>query len=284
MAVGQGRLNYSIAELVHMARLAMHDGRPNVTGLRIPLQTNWNLHLFNSLCTSAADREVAAYLRYGWPLNQANAPLPKTMWNHRSAEENQSQVTQCILKEMKEGTIMGPFVTTPFEWKDTGISPMSTRPKKQSEKRRILVDLSWPPWSHSVNSAIPKDYYMGTPITLKYPTIDMLCARATRAGPKILGWKKDMSRAFRQIYLQPSSWVALGVTWLSALFFERAAVMGARISLYICQRTTSSIRHFMANISYIIHNYVDDFMGINLVEQAWDAYNTLGNLLTRFSC
>ena len=35
----------------------------------------------------------------------------------------------------------------------------------------------------------------------------------------------------------------------------------------------------MANISYVIYNYIDDFMLINQEERAWKSFKTLGRLL-----
>ena len=35
----------------------------------------------------------------------------------------------------------------------------------------------------------------------------------------------------------------------------------------------------MRNIGYIVYNYVDDFMSIDCIKQAWASYNTLANLL-----
>ena len=157
---------------------------------------------------------------------------------------------------------------------------MSTRAKKtDSENRRVIVDLSWPPWGHSVNSAIPKDTFLESPVKLTYPTIDRLCKQAFEKGPIIVGWKKDMSRAFLQVPLQPNSWSVMGIFWASGIYFNKSAVMGGRSSPYMCQRTTNIIRHIMANIEYCIFNYIDDFMSIDKVEKAWSAYKTLGNLL-----
>ena len=53
----------------------------------------------------------------------------------------------------------------------------------------------------------------------------------------------------------------------------------SRSTPYICQRVTDFIRHIMENLHYFVANYVDDFMGLEVIEVAWSVFNALGNLL-----
>ena len=100
----------------------------------------------------------------------------------------------------------------------------------------------------------------GKPVKLIFPTIDQLCKHAYSLGlGQSLGWKKDMSRAFRQLPLDALYWSLLGIFWMGGLFFDKAVVMGCRSAPFVCQSTTNVIRHFVAALSYIIFNYVDDF-------------------------
>ena len=266
----------TMGDQVGLVETILKDGRINAVGCRIPLESNWNLNLLESLCTPASDREVLTYLRFGWPINRDESPVTCTWENHGSALQHEEQVTKHIMKELRYNTLLGPFVTSPFGEKITGISPMSTRPKKGTQNRRIIVDLSWPVNGNSVNSGIPKDSFMGVPSKLRYPTIDGLCRRVFRlrkeSNKPIFGWKKDMERAFKQIPLEPSSWPKMGICWLSAIFFDKTAVMGCRSAPYMCQRTTNVIRHIMANLTYIIFNYVDDFMSIDYYWRACRSY------------
>ena len=264
---------------LQIAHYVIQTGQINAAGARIPLKSNWNLRLVDSLCESDSDRRVLTFLRYGWPLNRLEGPVEKTWKNHGSAQKFPIQVEEYLHKEIKADTLLGPFVTSPFEEKITGISPLSTTPKKDSEKRRIIVDLSWPKENgYSVNSLIPKETYLGVWVKLRYPTIDDICRRAYQLGP-CLGSKKDMSRAFLQIKMDPLAWSSMGIAWCKAILFYTTAVMGCRSAPLICQETTNLIRHIMANINYVIFNYVDDFMSIELEDKAWEAYETLGRLL-----
>ena len=274
-------LQFTQQEELKIAQAVMNSGCINAVGLQIPVISNWNIQLFQDLATSTHDREVATFLKYGWPLNRQPGPVSQTYWNHKSALQYETQVTANILKEFKHNTMLGPFASSPFPQEVTGVSPMSTRAKKYGHQRRLLVDLSWPPHGqgHSVNSLIPKDSFMMSPVKLQFPTSDLLCRRAVELGPMALGYKKDMSRAFRQIFLDYSFWCYLAVYWMKAILFNKATVMGCRSAPYMCQRTTTCIRHFLANINYIVFNYIDDFMGMELPHRVWNAYITLGNLL-----
>ena len=62
-------------------------------------------------------------------------------------------------------------------------------------------------------------------------------------------------------------------------FFDKTAVMGCCSAPYACQRTTNAIRHFMLNMSYVVYNYIDDFMSIDHFKKAWRSYEAMGRLL-----
>ena len=49
---------------LQVALLIINDGHLNSMGLRIPVRTNWNLRLFDSLSRSQSDKEVLTFLRY----------------------------------------------------------------------------------------------------------------------------------------------------------------------------------------------------------------------------
>ena len=262
-------------QLVHYIRST---GKHNVYGPRIPIPSNFNIELMTQLATSVADREVVQFLLFGWPLNHDDSPTTNTFYNHASANAYPQQVAMHIQKELQFQTLLGPFMEPPFI-NNTAISPMSTREKKDSDQRRIIVDLSWPRNGKAVNDGISDETYLDLPMLLVYPTIDMLCRRACQLGPKAVGYKRDLDRAFKQIGISPNDWPLLGIIWEQLIYYDKTAVMGGRSCPYMCQRLSSFIRHIMVDLSYSLFNYVDDFMGIELRERIWASYNTLGNLL-----
>ena len=203
--------------------------------------------------------------------------MTQTFKNHGSAIVHSQAVNAYIVKELQTGCLLGPFITSPWST-DTAVSPMSTRPKKLSMKRRILMDLLWPE-GYAVNDGIPGDTYMGQPIALVYPNVDLLCRRAAELGSECMGFKLDLDCAFKQIVMSPDAWLILGIFLAQYLFYDKTAIMGSRSAPYVCQRMTSFICHIMNSINYFIANYVDDFMGLEHADRVWAAYNALGNLL-----
>lgn len=183
-----------------LAAKVRQSGRPNAYGCRIQLNSDWKFTLLDSLATSTSDRETITYLKYGWPLNrELPVPLSLTWYNHKGATDHPGDVTAYINKELEYNTLVGPLSHLPTQDR-MAISPMSTRPKKNSCKRRIITDLSWPLGS-SVNDGIPKNEYMGQLCKLRYPTVDDLCNRAAllvkQYGPgSVQGYKVDLHRAF----------------------------------------------------------------------------------------
>lgn len=253
-------------------------GVPNVFGARIKLDSCWNFELMQQLVTSTCDREVVEFLKYGWPVNYNGSHPPITWANHGGALRYKQHISEYIFKELKYGALVGPLCSLP--WKErVAVSPMTTRPKKDSIKRQVITDLSWGECG-GVNGGIPDNSYLDSPMVLLYPSVDSICFRAFQLGPgRALGYKKDIARAFRWINLCPRDWPLMGTSWEGALYFDKVAVMGCRTCPYMMQRVSGLYRHWMADLGYTLFNYVDDFMGLEERSKAWQAYTTLGNLI-----
>ena len=174
--------------------------------------------------------------------------------------------------------MIGPFEQIPFKTK-VAVSPLSSRQKKDSDARRVILDCSWP-IGYSLNDGIDKDSYAGRPIKLTYPTVDDLARRVfelTQQGQgqgHIAFFKEDMDRAFHQIFASPLSVPLLGFHWRNQYYFDLVMVMGCHIAPYICQHTTDMIRYLHNQMGYFLLNYVDDFVGTefsSIIEQSHGA-------------
>ena len=60
--------------------------------------------------------------------------------------------------------------------------------KKDSNKRRIILDLSFP-IGEGVNDGVLKKHFQGSPFTYKLPTVTDLADRLAEIGPGALIWK-----------------------------------------------------------------------------------------------
>ena len=272
--------NMQIQDIM-LAHKIIESGVPNYFGCRIPLHTNWNLNIFKDMLLDYQDIDVINWLKYGFSISRADAwgdPQPATC-NHKGAMEFPTIIDEYIINEINHGSTLGPFKLPPFT-KRIGILPLSTRPKRNSNKRRVIMDLSFP-LGHSVNDGISKFHYCGQEICLTYPTIDTLARRIVELGgqEEVRIWKKDMVRAFRQIPLCPMDYSLIGFRWRNLLFFDKVVPMGLRLAAYICQRVTSAIVNAHRQLGYWSINYLDDFGGAEKYQDAWASYNLFWKIL-----
>ena len=70
---------------------------------------------------------------------------------------------------MNHGAMLGPFKGPPIN--QLHMSPFMTREKSSSDKRRVIIDLSWPK-GQSVNSGVASDQYLDVEFVLTYLSID----------------------------------------------------------------------------------------------------------------
>ena len=158
-------------------------------------------------------------------------------------------------KESNYKAIVGPFKSNPF-FEPMAISPINSVPKKDSLERRVIVDLSFPE-NNSVNDGILKDQYLGENIAVHYPTVDDLISLIKKKGKGCLLYKRDLKRAYRQIFIDPGDIHLLGYKWKGHIYFDRVLTMGLRSAAYICMRTTSAIRFICSQHGIEILNYLD---------------------------
>ena len=266
-------------EDIKLHQEVLRDGYPNRWGVRRPVKTKWNLDRLRELLGNYHDKEVVEWITYGWPTGRLpTLPDPGiSMRNHKGAVEHPQALAKYIVKEQGQGAVMGPYRKIPFQQK-VGVSPLSTRPKKDSAERRVILDLSFPV-GNSVNDGILKDNYMGLPAKLTFPRVDDFALRIYQLGKGCMMFKVDLSRYFRQLPLDPGDYSLLGYVINGKLYFDKVLPMGMRSAPYIAQRVTNAIAHIIHQLEFFLLNYVDDFVGAELKERIWDAYRALTMLL-----
>ena len=227
------------------------------------------------------DMEIVEWLRFGWPsgrLPNMEEPTINSS-NHKGATDHTEALTRYIQKEQAHGAVMGPFDRIPFKSK-VGISPLSTRPKWDSEERRIILDLSFPA-GKSVNDGMIKDNYMGLHAKLTFPKVDDFAFRIFSLGENCMMFKVDLSRYFRQLPLDPGDYSLIGYIIEGKIYFDKVLPMGMRTAPYIAQRVTNAIAYIHREMKYFLLNYVDDFVVAEVRQKIWEAYNALTSLLDR---
>lgn len=155
--------------------------------------------------------------------------------------------------------MVGPADDIPFiPW--TRISPLMTCPKKESDNRRVIVDLSYPD-GQAVNSGIDTADYLGSNISYTLPTISDLIAKLQQEGQGAHIWKADKARAYRQLRADPLDSPLLGIRHRGKVYIDRCPPFGCRSSSAACQRVANTLVYVMAAKQHHCLAYLDDFSG-----------------------
>lgn len=261
-----------ICELVELS------GVPNFQGCRIELATHFCLDRWEELLREYPDKQVIDLLRYGFPISfegELDWLGGGEVVNHRGAVEFSEKVDEYLCKEISLGAVMGPFDSSPFD-KPCKLSPLNTVEKKDSDERRVILDLSFPE-GHSVNDGIDKKRYLGEPIELKFPSVDAFGALIFRKGQGCVMFKRDLKRAYRQILVCPGDVRKLGYKWRGRMYLDKVVCMGLRSGAYICQRVTNAIRHVQVSKGFDTVVYLDDFAGAEVSQKGLIAFEEMGN-------
>ena len=232
---------------------------------------NWKFHLRDYWDTHLLD-----LLEFGFPLDfDTNTELVSTEENHASAKQFSSHVQTYIREELKHGAILGPFEHYPIS---LHISPFMTRDKPDSDTRRTIVDLSWPK-GQSVNAGVQRDNYLGSDFILNYPSVDDIVKRLIELGPGSLLCKVDISRAFRQLKVDPGDINLLGLK-LDSYYIDQSVPFGYRHDSIFFEKVTDSIRLIMRKHGFHdLFNYVDGIIQCGTPSKIHPAFQFLVDLL-----
>ena len=138
-------------------------GQYNYLGAKIRVNFQWNADLLEGLLVDYYDKQIIQFLKYGFPVDRdPNIPLKLGGINHKGATMYPEQIDKYLEKEKSLGGTIGPFEAIPFVG-PVAVSPLSTRPKKDADTRRVIMDCSWPIGS-SLNDGLSKDNYLGEEI------------------------------------------------------------------------------------------------------------------------
>ena len=177
---GNPRHRSEVLDVLQAHRLIRQSGVPNFLGLRIPVKTQLNIPAWRFHLRDYFDQQLLDLIEFGFPLDfDRSSPLSSSDDNHTSAIKYPSHVQEYLLEELNHNVILGPFPSPPFP---IHVSPFMTREKNGSDKRRTIIDLSWPK-GLSVNDGVTKDPYLGTHFEMHYPSVDHIVDQLNHLGP-----------------------------------------------------------------------------------------------------
>ena len=256
-----------------LPKLIKDSRRPNYLGCRIPVNSQFNLQAWTDMLVGYWDVQLPELLNFG-----RNYTLSSDKRNHSSAVQYQGHVDAYLREETGFGAILGPFTENPID--NCHYSPFLTREKSGSDKKRVIIDLSWP-HGFFVNDGIDKNSYLRTDFSFTFPSVDNITSELTRLGTAAHLYKIDVSRAFRHVKLDPSDYDLLGLVWDDATYVDTCLPFGAWHGTKIFQRISDAIRFGMRQMGYSIINYVDDFIGVGTPSVVSVSYHCLLDLLHR---
>ena len=157
-----------------------------------------------------------------------------------------------------------------------------TRDKPDSDNRRVIIDLSWPAKA-SVNYFHKDNVYLQTVYKLQYPTIDSITHHLTKLGKGTLLYKVDLSRAFRQLPIDPHDYDLLALRWKDSYYCDLFTAFGFKEGSQFCSRLTDLFRYLMFKQNYTVFTYIDDTVGCGDTGTAWAGFEYLKYLLREFN-
>ena len=264
----------SVPDIVEAHAKVQRSGLPNFMNARIPLNTQLKVHCWKKYLHSYWDQQLVDLIQLGFPLDfDRQIPLQSTEVNHNSTLKYPEHLSNYIQEELQYGAVLGPFKQFPFT---CHVSPFLTRDKPNSNNRRVILDLNFPP-GNSVNAGVSNDKYLGSYFELKYPSVDNIVDSLKQLGPTALLYKMDISQAFRHIRIDPGDLDLLGLKH-GEYFIDGILPFGFHHGF---QRCTDAVRYIMKDKFHFpnLYNYIDDLIYTGLPVDIYRSFDTLKALL-----
>ena len=259
-------------------------GTPNYLGARIPLShTSLNIKNWHELLMDYPHREIVQFLEFGFPLGLQQEPvLESSLKNHSSSYQYYDFVDDFFRVGLEQREIAGPCRVPPFPC--VHVSPLMTAPKKPGS-RRAVFDATF--GTYSLNNNTPKDIFMDEKCHYDFPTVDEFKDIVVKEGRGSFMWKRDLSRFYLQIPLDPVEYPKVCCIWRGNLYFFVALMFGLTHSGLQGQKVSSAVKWVHRNMGLEIGNgimfnslnYSDDIGGCEASEDRANlSFESLGNL------
>ena len=271
-----GTSNFS-GTLLQAHNIVKKSGRHNFLQARIPVESQLKVEAWEEALGDYWDRQLLELIKFGFSLDFNRAcNLGEYTGNHSSAIDCPKDIEAYIEEELHYGVLLGPFEENPI--KGGHCSPFMTRSKPNSDRRRVIVDLSWLHGA-SVNAGIDKFSYLSSAFALTFPTVDDITAELKRLGRGALLYKVDVSRAFRHVKVDPGDYDLLGLHW-DAHYVDSCVPFGTRHGSQIFQRLSDAVRFIMHQKGFMMLDYIDDYIGVGIPSVAHASYSALLDVMS----
>ena len=261
-------------------------GTPNYLGARIPLvHTRLNIQKWREHLVGYDQADIVQFLEYGFPLGlSTNAMLSSSLQNHGSSYQFYDFIDEFISTGLSRCELSGPFSIPPFP--SVHVSPLMTAPKKP-DSRRAVFDATFGDFSLNKNTI--QDSYCDSPCLYNYPTVDDFKNIVLKSGRGCFMWKRDLSRFYLQIPLDPVDFPKVCCIWRKKMYFFVSLMFGLTHSGLQGQKVTTAVTWIHQRLgldtsdgaTYTSVNYSDNIGGVEkTLRRAVQSYNALGELFT----
>ena len=276
----QAEIYDRIAQLVYFHHKVKASRLYNFQGCKVQLPSKFDFGFIECELQGYSDYKVVDLLKFGFPVDctvcENNPGIPK---NHKGATDFQQEVQALLEREVRLGGILGPFTSPPFS--EPRFSPLNSVPKRDTSERRLILDLLFLAGS-AINDGIHKDWYLGEFNKLTLPSLDDFVAKVMTLGIQARMFKVDLSRGYKQMYIDPLDFEKMGFKFGKYYYFDCTLSVGSRSSARCCQRVTNAVVFIYTKWGYFAINYLDDLGGVDQQDTADIAFATLRQLLTQF--
>ena len=261
---------------------------PNYRGARLPLQhTRLNIQKWRDHLIGYEEAELVQFLEFGFPLGLADDPTPtliSSVRNHGSSYQYFPYIDEFLETGLDRCELAGPCRVPPFEM--VHVSPLMTADKKP-DSRRAVFDATF--GDQSLNNNTPSDLYLGQPFSYAYPKIEDFKRLVLDCGRGSYIWKRDLSRFYLQIPLDPAEYPLVCCVWRKHLFFFCSLMFGLKHSGLQGQRVTTAVTWIHRRLGldtdlqkmFNSLNYSDDVGGCEKsLQRATQSFQALSTLFT----
>ena len=260
---------------------------PNHLGARIPLKhTRLNIPQWRYHLLGYEGRDIVQFLEFGFPIGVLREKVPDlspSLQNHGSAYQYYTFLDKFLLTGLDKCELTGPFKSPPFS--GIHVSPLMTAVKKPSGRRSVF-DATF--GDMSLNDCTPQDTYMDQPFSYDFPKIEDFKRFVLTCGRGSYLWKRDLSRYYLQLPVDPVEYPLLCFIWRLSLFFFCSLMFGLRHAGLQGQRVTTAVTWVHQRLGletdsqtlFNSLNYSDDIGGCeSTLARATESFDVLGSLL-----
>lgn len=191
--------------------------------------------------------------QHGFSIGYSGPEFCNIAPNLQSASLNSTAIFNCIYEELKQKRMSGPFTGPPLQ--NFRTSPIGVIPKKDSNKFRMITDLSSPK-SISIN-----DFINDSEASVSFNNFDSAVSIVSSLGRGALMAKLDIKSAFRICPVRQEDWHYLGFSFLGFYFVDLCLPFGLRSSVERFTQLSDTLLWIMKNNCKIANctHYLDDF-------------------------